>query len=108
MLRQCRKAQSTLEYAIMLVIIMAAFLAVGNYFKRGIQGRWKEAVDEMGDQYDPRTAVSMGNSAITHRLDSVTETTIYAVEEQGGQRTNRIDVVESSETKTGKMSVGAY
>ncbi|MEI8012181.1 MAG: hypothetical protein WCI27_06845 [Candidatus Omnitrophota bacterium] len=47
-----KKAQSILEYTILLIIIIAAFLTMQNYMKRGFQGRWKQAVDDLGDQYE--------------------------------------------------------
>ena len=34
-----------------------------HYFKRGLQGRWKGAMEELGDQYDPRTT----NSSVEQR-----------------------------------------
>lgn len=46
-----RKAQSTLEYAILVVIIIGVLLAIQVYVKRGLQGRLKSATDDIGDQY---------------------------------------------------------
>ena len=47
-----RKAQTMLEYAILLAIIVAALIVMQVYLKRGIQGRWKQSIDDMGEQYD--------------------------------------------------------
>jgi uncharacterized protein (UPF0333 family) len=46
-----KKGQSTLEYAILIIIIIGALLSVQVYIKRGIQGRLKSATDDIGDQY---------------------------------------------------------
>jgi len=48
-----KRAQSTLEYAILIVIILAALLSIQVYLKRGIQGRFKSSTDDIGDQFSP-------------------------------------------------------
>lgn len=48
-----KKAQSTLEYAILIIIIIGALLAVQTYIKRGIQGKLKTSTDDIGDQFSP-------------------------------------------------------
>ncbi len=99
-----KKGQTTIEYAVLLIIIMGALLASGNYIKRGFQGRWRAAVDEVGDQYDPRYA----NASIKHILESNSVTTVSVYNVQGGVWTFRTDASNSIETKNGYMAVGAY
>ena len=55
MIRMClhRKGQSTMEYAILIIIIIGALLAVQVYIKRGIQGKMKSSADDIGQQYSP-------------------------------------------------------
>jgi len=55
MLRLLRnsKAQSTLEYAILLVVIILALIGIQAYLKRGISGRMKESSDQIGEQFSP-------------------------------------------------------
>jgi hypothetical protein len=48
-----KKGQSTLEYAVLIVIIIAALLAMNQYIKRGLQGRLKSSTDDIGDQFSP-------------------------------------------------------
>ena len=48
-----RKGQSTLEYAIVVAVIVAGLLAMQFYIKRGWEGKLKNAADSMGDQFDP-------------------------------------------------------
>ncbi len=104
MFRRIKKGQSTLEYTILLIIVMGAFLGVSNYFKRGVQGRWKSAVDDFGDQYDPRAT----NSWIRHVISSNSVTTVVAVDMVNGFWTFRTDNSNTLETKTGSSIVGGY
>jgi Flp pilus assembly pilin Flp len=48
-----KRGQSTLEYAILVVVIIGALLAVQTYIKRGVQGRLKSSADDIGDQFSP-------------------------------------------------------
>jgi Flp pilus assembly pilin Flp len=45
MLIKLRKAQNTAEYAIVLGLVVGAVVAMQVYVKRGLQGRYKQAVD---------------------------------------------------------------
>lgn len=106
--RKNKKGQTALEYVAVLILCIGAFLAMQHYVKRGLQGRWKAQVDELGDQYDPRTAVT----SIRETLSSSTNTAIIVmnseVEGEGGYWTKRTDQTVSVETRTGSTSVGAY
>ena len=102
--RRNKKGQSALEYALLLIVLMGAFIGIQNYMKRGVQGRWKASVDELGDQYDPRTA----DTNLRQTLSSSTNTQIIALNTFGGYWTHRTDVSVSTEQKTGYTSVGAY
>ncbi len=53
MTRKNNRGQSTLEYAILIIIIIAALLSLQTYVKRGVQGRLKSATDDVGDQFSP-------------------------------------------------------
>lgn len=54
-----RKAQGTLEYAILISLVVAALLAMNAYMKGGIQGRIKTATDDIGQQYSPKDTVGL-------------------------------------------------
>ncbi len=59
MLRKMKsKGQSTLEYAVLIVVIIAALIAMQVYLKRGVQGRMRESSDQIGDQFSPGYTVS--------------------------------------------------
>ena len=103
------KAQSTVEYAILIIIILGVFIAMQQYIKRGFQGRWKTTMDDFGEQYDPRLV----NSEITYTLLSNSDTVVKAVQGQGntgldGFFTDRTDQSHSVETKQGFVAVGAF
>jgi hypothetical protein len=107
MFRQ-RKGQSAMEYIVFMTIILGVFLTMSNYFKRGVQGRWKAAVDDLGEQYDP----SVTNSSVRHRLEANTITTVYTVpgsiDGQNGVWTMRTDQTNSVERKTGQTAVSPF
>ena len=66
-----KKGQSTLEYAVLIIIIIGALLSIQVYIKRGVQGRLKSATDDIGDQFSP------GNTNVTktHSVGSRTSET---------------------------------
>ena len=48
-----RKSQSVLEYAVIIACVTGALLSMQIYIKRGIQGRLRQAADDIGEQYAP-------------------------------------------------------
>ncbi|MBN1870030.1 MAG: hypothetical protein JW847_05590 [Candidatus Omnitrophica bacterium] len=99
-----KTGQTAVEYTVLLILCIGAFIGIQNYAKRGIQGRWKSHIDEMGDQYDPRTA----DTNLRQTLTSSTNTTIIVMNTQGGYWTRRTDESASTEQKTGYTAVGSY
>jgi len=84
------------------MIVIGVFIATSDYVKRGIQGRWKAAVDDLGDQYDPRTA----DTDITYTLVSNADMRITAFNViSGGIQTQRMDFSNALEIKQGSMVV---
>ena len=98
-----KSGQITIEYVVLIIIIMAALVATGAYIKRGIQGRWKEAVDDLGDQYDP---VAM-HGAVTHKIESIVTTKVLTEPDpkKGGYMTKRWDYSEVNEEVIGDTIV---
>ena len=47
-----RRAQSTLEYAALIAVVVAGIIAMQTYFKRGLEGKVKSSADDIGTQYD--------------------------------------------------------
>ena len=46
-----RKGQSSVELAVVIIVVLAALLSIQVYIKRGVQGRLRSAADDVGDQY---------------------------------------------------------
>lgn len=53
MLTKIRKAQSTLEYALLISVVVGGLLTMQNYLKRSVQGKLRASGDEIGEQYSP-------------------------------------------------------
>jgi len=83
-----KKGQSTLEYAILIIIILGALLSIQNYIKRGIQGRLQQATDDIGDRF------SVGNMNYTKTVHVVSNTS------EIGQQTGTESKLLSAETTT--------
>ena len=99
-----RNGQTTLEYAVFIVVFIAALVAMQLYAKRAIQGRWKEAMDDVGEQYDPR----ISDNQFTDSVTSTTKTRIFVEPAAGGgQATMREDTVQSTQTRTGTLTTPA-
>jgi hypothetical protein len=101
-----KSGQSMLEYTILIIIILAAYLTMQNYVKRGFQGRWRSSVDDLGEQYDPRTA----DTHIIHTILSTSNTSLTLQDAKAdgkqGYYTLRTDKSASTETRNGLISVG--
>jgi Flp pilus assembly pilin Flp len=102
-----RKGQSIIEYTVIIVIILGVMIAMKDYVKRGVQGRWKSAADGLGDQYDPQAI----NSSVNYATQVNAQTIVQVVAGTGpnsaiGQWTTRDDSSNDIETKTGSTQVG--
>jgi len=104
-MRNCR-GQTILEYTVIVIIILGVMIAMKDYIKRGIQGRWKTSADDFGEQYDPQTV----NSNILYQTQvnaqSIVSVTNGQDKGQQGQWTSRTDTSNSLETKTGNTQTG--
>jgi uncharacterized protein (UPF0333 family) len=92
------KGQSTLEYALLVAIIAAAVLAMQFYIKRSVEGRAKQAGDEISEPYDSEL---MQSSAITTRVTG--RTTVGNTPVQMGEEYAVIQEMHQQEnvTRTG-------
>ena len=73
-----KRGQSTLEYAVLMIVIIAALISIQTYIKRGVQGRLKSASDDIGDQYSPGNT----NSLISTRTSS-SQSQRFGIDENG-------------------------
>lgn len=97
-----KKAQTFIEYTMILIIVAAGLLLMQHYIKRGTQGRLRQAADSIGDQYDAHnitSSITMTQLGVTnvdtylHELNSAEaeEGKILGVitSSSGWDRTNR-------------------
>lgn len=54
MLRRLKrqKGQNTLEYALLIAVVVGALIAMQRYINRGIQGGLRGRADDIGEQFD--------------------------------------------------------
>ena len=64
------KAQTVLEYAAVIMCLVAALLAMQVYLKRSMQGRLRQLGDELGQQYAPRNTT--GNQTLVYNSATTT------------------------------------
>ena len=88
-----KKGQSTLEYAILIAVIVGGLIAMQTYVKRGVQGRLRSSADDIGGQYSPRRV----ESSFTTETSSTTMETVDA-----GVTTSQ---AATSRTRTGSEAV---
>jgi uncharacterized protein (UPF0333 family) len=90
-----KKGQSTLEYAIIIAVVIAGLIAMQFYIKRGQQGRLRSATDDMGKQFDP---LNTTGSTTTNYSSNSTENI-------AGGTTNSVS--DSSQNKNANETVSA-
>jgi hypothetical protein len=91
-LRVGKKGQSTLEYAILIGVVVAGLIAMQVYLKRGIQGGLRESADTAGKQFSPgHTTNEYTTTSTTSSKETVmggvtrTEITDQQVEREGSE-----------------------
>ena len=85
-----KKAQSTLEYAILIIVIIAALISIQVYIKRGVQGRLKSSADDIGDQFSPGNT----NVIVAQRVKSSEQQSFGMNGKQGVQETTLLNKEE--------------
>ncbi|MDD4183386.1 MAG: hypothetical protein PHT53_06165 [Candidatus Omnitrophica bacterium] len=75
MLTKVRHAQSTLEYALLISVVVGGLLTMQNYLKRSVQGRLQASGDEIGEQYSPGLTFKQDNM-FSNLTANMTESTI--------------------------------
>lgn len=93
-----RKAQSTLEYAMIIMVLAAGIIAMQVYMKRSIQGKLRESTDSIGKQYSAGNTTS--KVTIEKKGQSATKET-FGVSAQGVSRYEVTEVSEIERKSTG-------
>jgi len=92
------KAQTTLEYAILIGVIVAGLIAMQVYVRRGYQGKLRESADSMGQQFSP------GETKIYYNTTSYTKST----ETLDEKRVSKTEIEEQKNTRKGNESVADF
>lgn len=95
-----RRGQSTVEYAVLLAIIISAFIAMQYYVKRAWMGRARTVTDQqIGRQWDPFAA--SGKSSVT------TSTHQKQLLDTKGHSTTELTAAEKSNREANQETVAA-
>jgi len=90
-----RKGQSTLEYALIVAVVVAGLLVMQFYVKRGYSGRLKSASDEMGEQFDPNAYTAnftLNQTSNVQQTVNARETTTNHLTAQTSLKTGSEDI----------------
>jgi hypothetical protein len=60
--------QSTLEYTIMISVVIGALLLMQIYMKRGVQGKMRDSADQIGEQFEA------GKTSVYSKTDRTAQT----------------------------------
>ena len=69
-----RKGQSTVEYAVLIVVVIAALLAMSIFMKRGVMGKARESTSQIGEQFDPFNTKNEFTRTFTSKRGEFTST----------------------------------
>ncbi len=100
---RCRgnyRAQSTLEYALIIAVVVAGLVAMQIYMKRGVQGKLRESADQIGEQFE-------ANNTTVNRTTNRYGTTVQTV--SGGETISSTDAgAPEVRTEDGTENVGPW
>lgn len=94
-------AQSVLEYAFILIVVVAALLSMQIYAQRAMQGRLRQYSEELGEQYSP----GQTNADISSTLSlSTGEATTITRTQDTKSTSNTVETTENT-TRTSNQTV---
>lgn len=95
-----RKAQSFVEYCVLIGVIVMALIAMQSYIKRGIQGQMKGSFDQLAEgAYEPKgtSGITIVESEVYENSNSFSINGTYSDE---NNKTCNIDVRKSLSDST--------
>ena len=100
-----RRGQSTLETAIVFMVVFFAFLAMMVYTKRAFQGRLRGDADALGQQYDfEKTAGNMTSVSSSHTITQTSVAEQSVVDPSTGIAVDRQVTTSISDTLYDRMN----
>jgi len=100
-----RKAQSILEYAIVLGIVAIVLSAMSLYFRRGIQAVVRVASDELGNQKDAEEIDPLKGVKTSSAVSRQSELTQRKRIEKGGGQSSDLSAVTTASGSTASVSI---
>lgn len=102
-----KKGQSVLEYAILIMVVVGALLAMQWYIQRGMQGKLKESADEIsaGSQYAPTKTTSNITRTVTSETVTNVETEVDPDDTTKIKTTTTTDIIKENDLTTGTENV---
>lgn len=80
-----KKAQSTLEFAMLILVVVAALLVMQRYMNKAMQGRIRSSADEVGSQFDiAGSTVDSSGSSTRNQTETATTFTATTSQNQSG------------------------
>ena len=72
--RHKSKGQSTIEFAILLLVVIAALLGMARWTKRSVMGKGRMAADQIGEQFSPANFNMSYTTSITGNSNRIEQT----------------------------------
>ena len=105
--RRANKAQSTLEYAVVIVCVAAALIAMQIYMKRAVSGRLRQTSDDIGSQYEPTDTTGEMTKTVMRDINQTYES--YRESTTGKTIGTKTETINNETTQEwGYEEVGAF
>ena len=98
----CRRGMSTMEFAVLAVCLVAGLIAMQGYIARGMQGRFRQSADSIGEQYAPGRTTSDTTQNFISSSTTITNTT----DENGLTNSTTISNSTDQQRRAGWETVG--
>lgn len=97
-----RRGAFSLEYAVVIVCVVAGLIAMQIYITRSMQGRLRQSADSFGEQYAP------GNTSadITQTFNYFSNTVSNTTENAGATITTTHSDFNETQVRSGTETVG--
>jgi len=101
MRKRLNKGAFSLEFAVLIVCLVAALIAMRIYITRSIQGRLRQTADSVGEQYAPGNTTS----DITQTFNTFSNTVANTTENADTTSTTTTTVFNEAQGVTGTENI---
>ncbi|MDD4953388.1 MAG: class III signal peptide-containing protein [Candidatus Omnitrophica bacterium] len=101
-IRLNKKGQGTLEYGVIIAVVVAGLIFMQTYVKQGVQGKLKQSADEIGEQYSEHSTGTITTISNVNTEENTTGgdrpvTTSSSTQHQTRSSTENITVSDQEE-----------